>query len=128
MASLATDDYWIDAGQPSLYLRANLDLAAGRLAGGDEPAIASTAMVDPTARCLDSVVGPGAAVSSGASVTASVILPGAVVGERATVVDSIIAGHVGAGAAVSGSVIGAGYRVADGATVADEVLPPNDKT
>jgi mannose-1-phosphate guanylyltransferase len=128
LSSLATDDYWIDAGQPALYLRANLDLAAGRLGGGDEPAIAPTATVDPTARCIGSVVGPGAAVSAGASVTASVILPGAVVGERAMVVDSIVAGHVGAGAAVSGSVIGAGYRVADGATVADAVLPPNDNT
>lgn len=128
LASLATDDYWIDAGRPSLYLRANLDLAAGRLAGGDEPAIAPTAAVDPTARCIDSVVGPGAVVSSGASVTASLILPGAVVGERATVVDSIVAGHVGAGAAVSACLIGAGYRVADGATVADQVLPPNDNT
>jgi mannose-1-phosphate guanylyltransferase len=126
LASRATDDYWIDAGRPSLYLRANLDLAAGRLAGGDEPAIAPTATVDPTARCIDSVVGPGAVVSSGASVTASLILPGAFVGERATVVDSIVAGHVGAGAAVSGSLIGAGYRVADRATVADEVLPRND--
>jgi mannose-1-phosphate guanylyltransferase len=126
LASLATDDYWIDAGRPSLYLRANLDLAAGRLAGSDEPAIAPTATVDPTARCIDSVVGPGAVVSSGASVTASLILPGAFVGERATVVDSIVAGHVGAGAAVSGSLIGAGYRVADRATVADEVLPRND--
>jgi len=128
LASLATDDYWIDAGRPSFYLRANLDHAAGRLGADDELAIAPTATVDPTASCENSVVGPSAVVSSGAVVTASVILPGAVVGERATVIDSIIAGYVGAGAAVSGSVIGAGYLVADGAIVADAVLPPNDNT
>ena len=28
--ALATDDYWIDAGRPELYLRANLDLVNGR--------------------------------------------------------------------------------------------------
>ncbi len=27
---MATDDYWIDAGQPELYLQANLDLVSGR--------------------------------------------------------------------------------------------------
>ena len=34
---------------PALYLRANLDLVTGRVGGGDEPAIAPTATVDPTA-------------------------------------------------------------------------------
>ena len=35
LAALATDDYWIDAGRPSLYLRANLDLVtAGRRSAG----------------------------------------------------------------------------------------------
>jgi mannose-1-phosphate guanylyltransferase len=125
LAAFATDDYWIDAGQPAFYLRANLDLVTGRFGAGDELAIAPTAKVDATATCVDSVVGPDAAVCSGASVTSSVLLPGAMVEAQATVVDSIIAGHVGAGASVSGCVIGAGYRVADGLIVADAVLPPN---
>jgi mannose-1-phosphate guanylyltransferase len=128
LAALATDDYWIDAGRPSLYLRANLDFITGRLGSGDEPAIAPTATVDPSARCVDSVVGAGAHVGAGASVTASVILPGAVVGERATITDSIVAGHVGAGASLAGSVIGAGYRVPDRAAVVHELLPPPDDT
>ena len=131
LAALATDDYWIDAGRPSMYLRANLDLVSGRvtrLGSGDEPAIAPTATVDASARCVDSVVGAGATVAGGASVTASVILPGAVVGERATIADSIVAGHVGAGASVDGSVIGAEYRVPDGATVVDQILPSPDDT
>jgi mannose-1-phosphate guanylyltransferase len=126
LSALATDDYWIDAGRPSLYLRANLDLVTARLGGGGDAAIAPTARVDPSATCIDSVVGPGATVAAGASVTASVILPDAVVEGRATVADSIIAGRVGVGASVTGSVIGAGHRVADGATVADQLLPPSD--
>ena len=140
LAALATDDYWIDAGRPSMYLRANLDLVTGgvtggvtgrvtgRLGSGDEPAIAPTATVDPSARCIDSVVGAGATVAGGASLTASLILPGAVVGKRATIADSIVAGHVGAGASVAGSVIGAGYRVPDDATVVDRILPSPDDT
>jgi len=132
LAALATDDYWIDAGRPSMYLRANLDLVTGRATGrpgsADEPAIAPTATVDPSARCVDSVVGAGATVAADASVTASVILPGAVVGERATIADSIVAGDVGAGASVAGSVIGAGHRVPDGSTVVDQILPSPDDT
>jgi mannose-1-phosphate guanylyltransferase len=125
LAALATDDYWIDAGRPSLYLRANLDLVNGGR-GGDESPIAPSASIDPSARCVGSVVGAGAAVAAGASVTASVVLPGAVVGERATIADSIVAGHVGVAATVTGSVIGAGYRVPDGATLAGAVLPAPD--
>ena len=126
LSAVATDDYWIDAGRPELYLRANLEVVTGRVGGGDEPAIAAGATVDPSATCTDSVIGGGAAIAAGASITASVILPGAVVGERATIVDSIIAGEIGVGADVSGSVIGAGYRVADGATLAGAVLPNPD--
>ena len=128
LAAVATDDYWIDAGRPEPYLRANLDLATGRVGGCDEPAIGALATVDPSATCTDSVIGDGAAIAAGASVTASVILPGAVVGERATVLDSIIAGEIGVGADVSGSVIGAGYQVPEGATLVGAVLPPNPDT
>ena len=128
LAALATDDYWIDTGQPSLYLRANLDIVTGRVGSGDEPAIAPTATVDSSARCVDSVVGAGAVVAAEASVTASVILPGAVVGERATIADSIVAGHVGAGASVTGSVIGPDDRVPDDATIAGDLLPSRDNT
>jgi mannose-1-phosphate guanylyltransferase len=123
LAALATDDYWIDAGRPSLYLRANLDLAGSRLGSGDESAISPWALVDPSANCVDSVVGADATIAFGASVTASVILPGGVVEEGATVVESIVAGSIGARASVAGSVIGAGFRVPDDATIADGVLP-----
>jgi mannose-1-phosphate guanylyltransferase len=123
LSALATDDYWIDAGRPSFYLRANLDFVAGRVGGAGEPAISPLATVDPSACCIDSVVGPSAVVASGASVRASVLLPGAIVDEQASVVDSIVAGHVGAGAHVADSVIGAGYHVPAGAHVTDAVVP-----
>ena len=125
LAAVATDDYWIDAGRPEPYLRANLDLVTGRIGGGEDVGIADQATVDPTATCADSVIGDGAVIAAGASVSASVIMPGAVVGEQATVVDSIIAGEIGAGADVAGSVIGAGYRVDAGARLVGAVLPPN---
>ena len=62
----ATDDYWLDAGRPDLYLRANLDLISG----------ARDEVVDGVA--------PGAVVGAGATVTTSVVGPGAQVGRDAT--------------------------------------------
>jgi mannose-1-phosphate guanylyltransferase len=121
--ALATDDYWIDTGRPALYLRANLDLISGNRGTSDSPAIAAGAVVDPTARCVDTVVGPGVAVGPGATITGSVLLPGARVEEQATVVDSIVAGSVGGDAEVRSSVIGADYAVPQRACVESEALP-----
>ena len=47
--SLATDDYWIDAGRPELYLQANLDLVNGRRDEVCEP-IATRSGSAPTRR------------------------------------------------------------------------------
>jgi mannose-1-phosphate guanylyltransferase len=128
LAALATDDYWIDTGRPSLYLRANLDLVVRHVGPGSEDAISAHASVDQSARCVNSVVGAGAVIAADASIIGSVVLPGAVVGERARIVDSIIAGRVGSGADVSESVIGAAYSVPDGVTLDRVVLPPADDT
>ena len=94
--AVATDDYWIDAGRPELYLEANLDLVSGRR---DEvcAAVEDGAIVDPTATVVDSVVGRGATIGRAASVTGSVVLPGAQIGDGATVEASIVAGSVGPG-------------------------------
>jgi mannose-1-phosphate guanylyltransferase len=119
LAALATDDYWIDAGRPELYLQANLDLVR------QVPSEAAhhSATVDPTSEIVESVIGVGADVGGRASIVRSVLLPGAVVEHDAVVRDSIVAGHVGAGATVGASVIGVGYRVADGEQVTDALLP-----
>jgi mannose-1-phosphate guanylyltransferase len=119
--SLATDDYWIDAGRPDLYRQANLDLVTGRR---DEvcEAIDPAARIAPTARILDSVVG-AAEISDDATVTGSVVLPGARIGARARIEDSIVAGDVGAGATVVRSVIGADAKIPDGEQLHDARVP-----
>ena len=123
LSALATDDYWIDTGRPQLYLQANLDLVSGRRGPVDEPAVAASAVVAPTATCEGSVIGAQARVGDEASITRSVILPGAVVEERATVIDSIVAGQVGRGARIVESVIGATYRVPADCELVAATLP-----
>lgn len=140
--ALASTSYWIDAGTPLEYRRANLDLLAGRRgeppAPGARPAgerawhlggpvvdapstpgslIGDAAFVGRKADVRDSVVGAGARVED-ASVSGSVLLPGAVVHNGATVTDSILGAGavVGKGATVTGlAVVGDGARVAAGA-------------
>jgi len=119
--SLATDDYWVDAGRPDQYRRANLDLTSGRRTEVCD-AIAPTAQVAATARITDSVVGD-ARVEEAASVAGSVVLPGATIGPGAVVKDSIVAGTVGAGAVVVRTVVGAEAKIPDGEQLHDARVP-----
>lgn len=123
LAAVPTDDYWLDAGRPELYLQANLDLVTG-VRGPALDGVAPEARIEPGARIVDSVVDAGAVVCAGAVVTRSVILPGAVVGLGADVTDSIIAGSVGPGARLDRCVVGAGHVVDRDHVVCDERLPP----
>lgn len=120
---LATDDYWIDTGQPDLYLKANLDVLAGIRRHDRSVAVSDDATVHPAAVIEDAIVGAGASVGSGAHVKRSVILPGASVGDGATVTDSMVMGRIGAGAAVRACVIGATGVVAPGEDIRDERRP-----
>jgi len=120
--SLATDDYWIDAGRPELYLQANLDLVNGRRDEVCEP-IAAGAVVAPDAVVDDSVVCAGARIEAGARVTRSVVLPAARVGPGAVVQDSIVAGTIGAGAELVRTVVGADAKIADGEQLRDARVP-----
>jgi mannose-1-phosphate guanylyltransferase len=118
LAAVATDDYWLDAGRPELYLRANLDLISGaRRRPAGEAAVAAGAIVHETARVVDSVVADGVVVGAGSVVRGSLLLAGARIGGEASVVDSIIAGDVGASASVECGVIGAGDAVPAGSEV-----------
>jgi len=136
--ALASSAYWIDAGTPSEYLRANLDLASGVRGGSPAPSarpvkdeawhlggpvvdapatpgslIGDAAFVGRHADVRASVIGAGARVED-ATVTNSVILPGAVIHRGATVEGSI----VGAGAVVGeGAVLTALTVVGDGVRV-----------
>ncbi|MEX2293813.1 MAG: NDP-sugar synthase [Acidimicrobiales bacterium] len=117
------DTYWIDAGTPSTYLAANLDLIAG-LRGAAEEGVHPDAIVRGAVD--GSVVGAGARVESGATVCGSLVLAGAVVRAGASVHDSIIGPRVTveAGAVVQdGSVIGDDVVVAAGERVTGKRVP-----
>jgi mannose-1-phosphate guanylyltransferase len=120
--AVATDDYWIDAGRPELYLAANLDLVSGRR---DEvcQAVEDGAIVDPTASLVDTVVGRGATIGPGAAVNGSVVLPGAQIGDGASIEASIVAGVVGAGSRLVRTVVGADGKIADGEQYVDARVP-----
>ncbi len=117
------DSYWIDAGTPASYLRANLDLTAGPRADL-APCVHDSARVDGSAD--SSVVGPGAVIKPGATVIGSVVLSGATVRRGARVESSVIGPRatVGVEARVRGlSVIGDDVEVAPRAVVDGERVP-----
>jgi len=122
--SLATDDYWIDAGRPDLYRQANLDLVNGRRAEVCDP-IAPGARVAATARVVDSVI-DDAEVGADATVVGSVVLSGAMIGAGAVVEDSIIAGTVGPEAVVVRSVVGSDGKIPSREQLRDARVPAAD--
>lgn len=100
-----TSDYWLDAGRPESYRRANLDLVGGRRRDR-ETAIHPSAQVASSAKVLNSVVGKGAVIGAGATVTDSVVFPGATIGAKADVVRSSVMGVVGDGAVRHDALVG----------------------
>jgi len=101
----ATSDYWLDAGRPESYRRANLDLIGGQRRDHDD-AVHSSASVAPTARVVNSVVGATARIDAGARVVDSVVFPGATIGANANVIASSVMGDVPAGAEVRDELVG----------------------
>ncbi len=100
--------YWNDLGTPARYLRANLDVLAGRVAParfpGIEPladllpsagsAVARSARVLGAARIRDAVVGEGCLVPAGAVVERAVLWDGTALAAGEQVVDAIAAGEL----------------------------------
>ncbi|MDP9463098.1 MAG: NDP-sugar synthase [Actinomycetota bacterium] len=121
--AMATDDYWIDAGNPELYLQANLDLLDGTRRDHTCVAVHNRARVDPGASVTRSIVAEGVSVAANTTIADSVLLPGAVVDERAVVTNSVVMGKIGEGANVTHSVLGLHGRVAPGEHVSDEYRP-----
>jgi mannose-1-phosphate guanylyltransferase len=120
---MATDDYWIDAGRPELYLAANLDLL-GDLRQHDRcEAIDPAADIAPSATVRNSIVGAGARIETDASVIDSVILPGARIGSGSLVESSMVMGDVGSNAKVSNGMVGANGAVSDGGELRDAGVP-----
>jgi mannose-1-phosphate guanylyltransferase len=130
--------YWLDVGTPEAFVRGSCDLVLGRLespatpttsttltlaspspspAGGRQVLALDGARIDPAAALSGgSVVGAGASVARGATVTGSVLFDGAAVGEDAEIKDSVL-GHgarVEAGAVLDRAVLGDGAIVGPG--------------
>jgi mannose-1-phosphate guanylyltransferase len=126
--AMATDDYWLDAGNPALYLKANLDLLDGTRRSHSCAGVHSGALVDSTGSVTRSMIGPGASVGPGATITDSVLLPGAVVEDRAVVTNSVIMGTIGSGATVTDTVLGLHGRVESGEHISGLLRPPADAT
>ncbi|MFZ9041833.1 MAG: sugar phosphate nucleotidyltransferase [Ilumatobacteraceae bacterium] len=122
LAAVASDDYWIDAGRPETYRRANIDLVTGRR-GAALDGVAPGAAIDASASVDARVVAEHAVVGAGAEVVRSVVLDGAVVGAGASVVDSIVVGSVGASARLIDCVVGAGHSVDAGAELVGVRVP-----
>jgi mannose-1-phosphate guanylyltransferase len=126
--AVATDDYWIDTGNPLLYRRANIHLIDGTRDSHRCEGVHESADVDPTATVAGSVISEGASVGAGALITESVVLPGAVVGANAVVADSVVMGRIGDDARVRESVIGLHGVVEPGEVVSGQHRPPADAT
>jgi mannose-1-phosphate guanylyltransferase len=126
--ALQSDAYWIDAGTPATYVRAQLDLIDG-VRGTVERGISSAADVDPDAYVEHSVIMEGAIVAAGAKVSDSVVLPGARIGEAAVVEESVVGpgASVGSGARLEAlTVVGADAAVEAGSKWRDARIPLED--
>ena len=99
--AFASDKYWLDAGTPSTYLQANLELING-FREIKFPEKHETAKVDGGAEIICSVLGQEVTVGSGALIRNSVVMEGAFIGE---------------GAFIEGSVIGRGAQIMNDAKV-----------
>lgn len=126
--ALQSDAYWIDAGTPETYLKAQLDLVDGHR-GASQRAISPDAEIDLNTDVEHSIVMADAVVEDGAIVHDSIVLPGAVIGQGAAVENSIVGPGVVVGphAEVTGwSVLGAGTIVDPGAVVDGARIPTQD--
>jgi mannose-1-phosphate guanylyltransferase len=118
----ATSDYWIDAGRPETYVRANIDLLQRKSIHKVE-AICSDSQIAESATISQSVVGRGCRVGENAQITGSVLLDGATIDDNATVVNSAVMGHVGAFAQVTDCLIGVDGVVRSGAVLRGAKVP-----
>lgn len=126
--AVGTDDYWIDAGTPASYIRANLDLTDGSRREVLD-AVADDARIDASAKVHNSVIGAGVVVGADAEVRDSVVMSGAVLATGARVDGSIVASgaRVGAGAAVvNGSILSFNESLADHTELRASTQPARD--
>lgn len=117
LAAMASDAEWMDVGTPAKFLEANLASAASSLA---------PTQLGANAKVINSVLGAGVVVESGATVEGSVLFDAVRVGSGASVRDSIVGtgAVIGTGTAVHAlSVIGDGVVVPDAASLRAARIP-----
>ena len=125
--ALHSDAYWIDAGTPATYLRAQLDLIDGHrsLESGLNP----SAEVDSSATVENSILGADVVIGNGAVIRNSVLMNNVTIGPGVHILDSIIADRVWVGpdsVIRELSVIGAGLQVAARSEFSSTRLPESD--
>jgi mannose-1-phosphate guanylyltransferase len=119
--------YWIDAGVPSTYVQANIDLAKREQPSGN--LIGPDTSVDASATINSSVIGMNCAVGPYAHVASSVVHNNVTIGANVTLDHAIIGNGVviGDGARITGlSVIGDGAVVEPGAVFNGDRYPMPD--
>ena len=118
----STDDYWIDAGRPETYVRANIDLLLRHSIHKFTP-IDPLAQVDPSAEILQSIIGAGCVVGKNAQIIRSVLIAGSRIDANAVVIDSAVMGRIGAFAQVTSCLIGVDGQINSGAVLRDAKVP-----
>jgi mannose-1-phosphate guanylyltransferase len=87
--ALPSETYWIDAGTPETFLKANLDLLNGER-GKKINGVHNQASVSPNAVVESSMIGRGVKIADGAHVKNSVLMEGAEVEKNARIEGSIV--------------------------------------
>jgi mannose-1-phosphate guanylyltransferase len=125
--ALHSDTYWIDAGTPDTYLRAQLDLIDGIRA--NEIAVLPSDEIDSSALVENSVLGADVVIGNGTIVRNSIVMDGVTIGPGVRIHDSIIASgaRVGPDSHISDlTVVGAGVEVPAQSELTGARLPESD--
>jgi NDP-sugar pyrophosphorylase family protein len=121
--------YWRDIGTAASYLRANLDVIAGRVPLLPPAPSERGEKFDATAEIQPpSAVDPSCTLKSGVQIINSVVSRNCYIEERARIENSVVRGgtRIGAGSIVQGAVIGKGchigraVEVGEGAVLGDK--------
>ncbi len=113
------DQYWQDIGNPMSYLKANLDLLDGRVAGFAAYSAAASDIATIADIDRNSAIADGCVIKPGVRISRSVIGPGVHIEERSLIEDSVIWAHsrIATTAEVRGSVIGKSCYIGRNAVV-----------
>jgi len=125
--ALHSSSYWIDAGTPETYLRAQLDLVDGIRA--NEAAVLPSDEIDTSALVENSVLGADVVVGNGAIIRNSIVMDGVTVGPGVRIHDSIIASgaRIGPDSHLGElTVIGAGIQVPAQSKLSGARLPESE--